>query len=64
MTHLPRRRFVAITRTVQANGAQWPPATLDAIDDDGRAWWLVVGVDDAPWEWIETLPLPEREDRP
>jgi hypothetical protein len=60
MTHLPRRRFVQISRTVQANGAH----TIDAIDDDGRAWWLVAGHEDAPEEWTELLPLPSREDRP
>ena len=60
MTDLPRRRFVAITRTVNANGAH----TLDAIDDDGRAWWLVVGVDGAPETWTELQSLPSREDRP
>ena len=58
----PPRRFVYISRTVNANGAH----TLDAIDDDGRAWWLVVGPDDiiAPETWTELQPLPSREDRP
>lgn len=50
------RRFISITRTVQTNGLH----TLDAIDDDGRAWWLVVNSDDAPDEWTETQPLPSR----
>lgn len=57
---LPPRRFVHLSRTLQQSGAN----TLDAIDEDGRAWWLVVGIDEAPTEWIETLPLPSREDRP
>lgn len=58
----PPRRFAYISRTVNANGAH----TLDAIDDDGRAWWLAVGPDDinAPETWTELRPLPSREDRP
>ena len=46
----PPRRFVYISRTVNANGAH----TLDAIDNDGRA----------PETWTELQPLPSRKDRP
>ena len=54
---LPPRRFVHLSRTVHEHGH-----TLDAIDEDGRAWWLITGMDDK--EWTELQPLPSREDRP
>ena len=58
---LPPRRFVHLSRTVwYHSNAQ----TLDAIDEDGRAWWLIVGTDGCPEEWTELPPLPSREDRP
>ena len=44
------RRFVSLTRTVNPDATH----TLDAIDQYGRAWWLVVGND----EGTELLPLP------
>jgi hypothetical protein len=34
---------------------------LDALDADGRAWWLIVGNPDAPEDWTELLPLPGDE---
>jgi hypothetical protein len=58
---LPPRRFVSITRTVWRHSNAM---TLDAIDEDGRAWWLIVGRDEVPTEWTELKPLPNREDRP
>lgn len=61
MTHPFHRRFVQITRVIDAvNGYH----TIDAIDEDGRAWWLIRGTSHAPDQWVETLPLPSREDRP
>jgi hypothetical protein len=54
------RRFASITRTVGINYTH----TIDAIDQDGRAWWLVLGESGAPETWTELLPLPSRQDRP
>jgi len=51
--HRPRR-FVNLTRTVNPSGSH----VLDAIDQYGRAWWLVVGNDEAPKHWTELQPLP------
>jgi hypothetical protein len=48
------RRFVSLTRTVNQNGSH----VLDAIDQFGRAWFLVVGNDKAPEHWTELQPLP------
>lgn len=47
------RRFVSITRTVY--GAVH---TLDAVADDGTAWWMVPG----EVEWTQLPALPKRED--
>ena len=55
------RRFVHLSRAVWYHSNV---QTLDAIDEDGRAWWLIVGRDDVPTEWTELKPLPSREDRP
>ena len=52
-----RRRFVSLTRTVLPDGGH----TLDAICEEGRAWWLIVGNDEAPEDWTELFPLPEVE---
>ena len=49
------RRFVSISRTVQPAGH-----TLDAIADDGTAWWKVLGSDDQT-DWHQLSPLPARE---
>ena len=54
ITHL-MNRFTSLTRTVNPDGSH----TLDAIDDQGRAWWLIVGNDEAPGSWTELLPLPQ-----
>jgi len=35
------RRFASLTRTANPDGTH----TLDAIDQFGRAWWLIVGND-------------------
>lgn len=48
-------RFTSLTRTVNPDGSH----TLDAIDDQGRAWWLIVGNDEAPDSWTELQPLPK-----
>ncbi len=50
----PPNPFTSLTRTVNPDGSH----VLDAIDADGRAWWLLVGNDDAPEGWTELLPLP------
>ncbi len=46
------RRFVSISRTVHDHGH-----TLDAIADDGTAWWK----DADHTEWRQLSPLPARE---
>ena len=46
------RRFVSISRTVHDHGH-----TLDAIADDGTAWWKVAD----HTEWRQMSPLPARE---
>lgn len=55
------RRFASLTRTVET---QRGFTVLDAIDTDGRAWWLVLGNDAAPDGWTELDPLPTYEDQP
>ena len=60
MPDLRPRRFASLTRTILPNGVH----ALDAIDDDGRAWWLIVGNDEAPDTWTELQPLPTHEDQP
>ena len=48
------RRFVSINRIVLEDGAY----SIDAVADDGTAWWTVPG----EFEWTEMLPpLPPRE---
>jgi len=59
---LPRfRRIVQITRAIDPDTGFH---TIDAIDNDGRAWWLVAGNPHAPEEWTELRPLPSRDDWP
>ena len=66
MTHDPTpppsgpRRFVSLTRTQMPEGY----LVLDAIDTDGRAWWLVRGVDEAPDDWTELRRLPTYQEQP
>lgn len=50
----PRRRIVSITRTVLASGDH----TIDAVADDGTAWWMIAGVTDG---WTQLPALPDRE---
>jgi len=57
---MPERHFTSLARTVNPDGTH----TLDAIDQDGCAWWLILGNDEAPEGWTELQPLPSREDRP
>jgi hypothetical protein len=54
MPEIRRRRFTGLTRTVNPDGTH----TLRAIDQYGRARWLVVGNDEAPEHWTEQQPLP------
>jgi hypothetical protein len=54
------RRFVSIQRSIGINYTH----TIDAIDQDGRAWWLVLGDSSVPETWTELQPLPSRDDRP
>ena len=53
----PTNPFVSLTRTV----LPYTRYVLDAIDADGRAWWLIAGDLDAPEDWTELLPLPGDE---
>lgn len=45
-----RRRIVSITRTRDH--------TIDAVADDGTAWWMIAGVTDG---WTQLPALPDRE---
>jgi hypothetical protein len=54
------RQFASLTRTPTPQGS----TVLDAIDTDGRAWWLVLGDDGAPDDWSELKPLPTYEAQP
>ena len=47
------RRIVSITRTVQESGDH----TIDAVADDGTAWWMIAGVTDG---WTQLPALPDR----
>lgn len=53
------RKFASITRTVTdiVNFA----ITIDAIDDDGVAWWMTIEDDDSEPKWHQLTPLPGRE---
>lgn len=48
-----RRRIISITRTVQESGDH----TIDAVADDGTAWWMIAGVADG---WTQLPALPDR----
>lgn len=53
------RRFVSISRTVWMNQGVSQCHTIDAVADDGTAWWKVPG----ETEWQEMPALPAREVR-
>jgi hypothetical protein len=48
------RCFTSLARTVLTDTSH----VLDAVDAEGRAWWLIVGDPAAPEDWTELLPLP------
>ena len=51
------RKFVALTRTVHEFGH-----TLDAIDEDGVAWCMVLpALEPLDAEWTQLTPLPAKE---
>ena len=50
------RKFASLTRTVTDFGH-----TIDAIDEDGVAWWMTLATDDSEPEWHQLLPLPGKE---
>ena len=49
-----RRRIISVTRTVLERDIH----TIDAIADDGTAWWMIAGVTDG---WTQLPALPDRE---
>lgn len=50
------RKFASLTRTITDFGH-----TIDAIDEDGVAWWMTPGPYDPEPEWHQLTPLPGRE---
>ena len=50
------RKFASLTRTVTDFGH-----IIDAIDDDGVAWWMITSPDGPEPEWHQLTPLPGRE---
>ena len=50
------RKFASLTRTITDFGH-----TIDAIDEDGVAWWITLATDDPEPEWQQLTPLPGRE---
>ena len=50
----PTTPYLSLTRTVLPDTSH----VLDAIDANGRAWWLCVNSPAAPEDWTELLPLP------
>ena len=54
MTPTPTNPYLSLTRTVLPDTSH----VLDAIDANGRAWWLCVNNPHAPEGWTELLPLP------
>jgi hypothetical protein len=57
MTEYRRRRFVSVNRV----RSQDRRTVIDAICEEGRAWWLVIGDSGVPEGWSELRPLPEIE---
>lgn len=50
------RKFASLTRTVTDFGH-----VIDAIDEDGVAWWMITSPDGPEPEWHQLTPLPGRE---
>ena len=50
------RKFASLSRTVTDFGH-----TIDAIDEDGVAWWMTLATDDSEPQWRQLLPLPGNE---
>ena len=50
------RKFASLTRTIDDLGH-----IIDAIDEDGVAWWMTPATDDPEPEWQQLTPLPGRE---
>jgi hypothetical protein len=58
---LTPRKFKATPRRTVADFGH----TIDAIDEDGVAWWMIVASDDdSEPEWHQLLPLPAKEATP
>lgn len=55
-TTTPRRFKETPRRTIAPNGC-----FIDAIDEDGVAWWMAIATRDPKPEWCRMLPLPARE---
>lgn len=53
-----KRRIISTNRTVHPNGV----AIIDAVADDGTAWWVAQGDDENGWRQLP--PLPDREPQP
>ena len=47
------RRFAFVSRAIEPGGDH----IIDAIDDDGNAWWMVAGSS----EWNRLTPLPAKD---
>ena len=52
-----RRRIISIIRTVWMDQGGSQSHTIDAVADDGTAWWMVPG----EVEWSQLPALPDRE---
>ena len=50
------RKFASLTRTITDFGH-----IIDAIDEDGVAWWMTPATHDSEPEWHQLTPLPGRE---
>ena len=50
------RKFASLIRTVNDFGH-----VIDAIDEDGVAWWMITSPDGPEPEWHQLTPLPGRE---
>jgi hypothetical protein len=55
-TTTPRRFKETPRRTIAPNGC-----IIDAIDEDGVAWWMALAWSDPKPEWYRMMPLPARE---